>query len=434
MLKTISEIICYLMFGILDFHIIKELLDSEEKLTKTKNIFLLILLVLSSEIVHTSEYSISPVLIRFILNIIIFKLILDESLYKVTVLYILAMMMICIADIMNATIMIDFFSVSEVRTNYKLMMLSNTLTVTITYGLFKVINHSKKLKKAVQNLENNIISTVIISFSVFLLSINIVSNIGNIYKYNESYLMNILIIAIFITILIIFFKDNNKYSELLKDYDKLFNCVQEFEDTIDSMDLSNHEQKNQIAVLRGYIEENDKKRSLDIINDMIKESYKQDSKILAELKNIPKGGIKGLLYYKIIVAKNNKLNICIDISPTIKGQIERLTNEEVKTICRLIGIYLDNAIEASQESRKKMLVIEVYKLNKKINIVFSNTFKNEVNLEQISKKGYTTKGKGHGKGLYLAKKLIIKNDWIEEKNQIINKLYVQRLIINKNNK
>ena len=276
-------------------------------------------------------------------------------------------------------------------------------------------------------------STVIVCFSIFLLSINIVNNIGKIYQYNESYLMNILIIVIFITILIIFFKDNNKYSTLLKDYDKLFNCVQEFEDTIDNMDLSNHEQKNQIAILKNYIEENEKEKSLDIINDMIKESYKQDSKILAELKNIPKGGIKGLLYYKIIVAKNKKLNICIDISKTVTKQIEKLTNNEVKTLCRLIGIYLDNAIEASKISKKKTLVIEIYNLDQKINMVFSNTFKNKVNIEEVSKKGYTTKGKGHGKGLYLAKKIINKTNWLEDNTHIVNKLYVQKIIINKNN-
>ncbi len=47
----------------------------------------------------------------------------------------------------------------------------------------------------------------------------------------------------------------------------------------------------------------------------------------------------------------------------------------------------------------------------------------------MNKRGYTTKGKDHGNGLYFAKKIIDKNPYIVGKQSLTNKFYVQRLII-----
>ena len=53
---------------------------------------------------------------------------------------------------------------------------------------------------------------------------------------------------------------------------------------------------------------------------------------------------------------------------------------------------------------------------------------------KIGEKGYTTKGKGHGKGTYLANKVIAKNEFLDTKTDIINEMYVKKLIIKLNKK
>ena len=50
-------------------------------------------------------------------------------------------------------------------------------------------------------------------------------------------------------------------------------------------------------------------------------------------------------------------------------------------------------------------------------------------MTKIDNKGYSTKGKNHGNGLYLAKKIIEKNSNIEVKTNIINNYFVKRIII-----
>ena len=105
--------------------------------------------------------------------------------------------------------------------------------------------------------------------------------------------------------------------------------------------------------------------------------------------------------------------------------------EELKILCRLIGIYLDNAIEASAETYKKLLAIEIYSIDNNLEFVFSNNYK-EKNLDKkkLGKRGYTTKGKGHGRGLHLAKKILTKNKWIIAETKMYNKMYIQKIIIN----
>ena len=103
-------------------------------------------------------------------------------------------------------------------------------------------------------------------------------------------------------------------------------------------------------------------------------------------------------------------------------------------MCKLIGIYLDNAIEAASEPRKKNVLIEVYEIKDKITFVFSNTFKKHQIFNDRNKKGVSSKGEGRGNGLYFAANLISKNEWLNQKQEIIDDYYIQQLIISKKGK
>lgn len=433
MLKIVTEIICSSLLTILMAYMLKKIINSDTKISNIKSVILLSILVLISIASYTSEYSIEPVIIRFMANIIIFKIIFDESIFRITILYILAMIIILISDIINASIMMNFYTLTEIRTIPNIMIISHIFIGLYTYIIINTKFIINKLKIISKNLnDNNIITAIILCISIFLLIICTLYNIGDIFAFNIQYLINVLTITVFIIVLIIFFIDSNKYQELQNEYNSLFKYTQTFEDSIDKISLSSHEFKNELAVLREYIKDNKKSKSLEIIDGIIIEERKYDSTILNSIKNIPKGGIKGLIYYKIMVATNKKLKISLDISKTIKGKLPDFDIEEAKLICNLLGIYLDNAIDASVESNKKLIGIELYNMNNQICFVISNTFKNkEIDLEKVNKNGYTTKGKGHGRGLYLAKKLITKTEWLKSDTRIFNNMYIQKLIISK---
>ena len=82
--------------------------------------------------------------------------------------------------------------------------------------------------------------------------------------------------------------------------------------------------------------------------------------MINQLKNLPSGGLKGLLYYKIAVARNNDINIEVDVSQDASPVLNALNQDELKIIFKLIGIYCDNAIEAAKDTKKKIVLIEIW--------------------------------------------------------------------------
>lgn len=68
-----------------------------------------------------------------------------------------------------------------------------------------------------------------------------------------------------------------------------------------------------------------------------------------------------------------------------------------------------------------------------MNFVFSNTFKKHRNIKDRNEKGVSSKGEGRGNGLYFASKLLKENKWINSRQDIIEKYYIQEISINKKN-
>ena len=79
----------------------------------------------------------------------------------------------------------------------------------------------------------------------------------------------------------------------------------------------------------------------------------------------------------------------------------------------------------------KEILFEVYDSNLGITFFIENSFNGNLNINKIDKKGYTTKGKGRGNGLYFAKKIVNKNKGIYVRKLIKNNLFAQKIIIEK---
>ena len=154
-----------------------------------------------------------------------------------------------------------------------------------------------------------------------------------------------------------------------------------------------------------------------------------EDKYIETLRNIPKGGLKGILYYKIAMAANEKVNITIDVSTNVTYKLERLSKRSLKELCIMLGIYIDNALEAASKSKEKNVTIEIYKINKNLNFVISNTYDKLIPLNKMIKKGFSTKGLERGKGLYYIQKILKNNKKIKSEQYFKDKFYIQKLTI-----
>lgn len=431
MLETILRIIFFGMFAVLNMCILKDMLDYQEKIIKPQNIILLTVLVIISWISYKEFYSINAILIRTTAGLFIYKQIFKYDIYKLTVAFLFLMFITLVIDVTITGIAINVITHKALRTESAIILISNIATLIIVTTIFKGLAVGKKMNPSIKDMREDNKAAIILMYTlIFISTISIFYNITKINTFSLKFVTNTVVIISFITVGIIFIKDQTNYGRLAERYNTLFKYVQTLEDSIDNINVGNHEYKNKLAILKNYIDEGDKTNSVNILNEMIKETMNKDNRVLTKLKKVPKGGIKGLLYYKILIVNKNKINFCIDISDRVIPNIKKLNIEQLKKICNLIGIYFDNAIEGAKESRKKLLSVEIYNLDDDIEFVFCNTMKNKnIDIEKIGSNGYTTKGKGHGRGLYLAKKIIMKNEWIRAETKIDKNLYIQKLII-----
>ena len=276
-----------------------------------------------------------------------------------------------------------------------------------------------------KELNLNIIFIIFILMGISSSSYNILISSRN----NKKIIANILIIIVLVAVAALFAQKQNNYNKLSSQYDTLFSYVKNFENWIEKEQFVRHEYKNQLAVIYALTEEKNVK---DKINEILNNVINIENKQINLLKVLPKGGLKGLMYYKTSVAQSYKINVTIDISINEKGTLSKLNNKKINELTKIIGIYYDNAIEAAKESKKKNILIEIYELKDSVKIVISNTFNKNSIVTGPPKKGISSKGKGRGNGRYFASNIINKNKWIEEKQEIIDKYYIETITIIKN--
>ena len=428
MFAVITSVLCGLIINISFFTIAKRTMNSKIKLFNISNLILILVLSIMYAVIYNEGYSILYTMTNYLSIMLFNKLIFKENMKNTIISTIIALLIIMLADFINSLIIINFFSLEQIRSCWYVRIISNIIVATISISLFSIKPIVNKCRYFYKKINNKDI-TIILLFIILVVSIVIIAfNMSKNLFWNTDYFANFFVVITLIIFCYIFINENNEFNILNEKYDSLFNYVQTFENWIEKEQLNRHEYKNQLASIRCITKE---KKVKDKIDSIMLDNINITNDTVNQLKPIPNGGLKGLLYYKIAIAENNKLNIELDISIKNPEIIKKLSEYRIKILCRLLGIYLDNAIEAAKETKKKIISIEIYEVDKNINIVITNTFDNTNDISKRNDKGFTTKGHGHGKGLYFAKKMLNKSNWLEESQSILDKYYIQRLIIKK---
>lgn len=432
MLEVLVRIICTTLMIGAGYYIINSITHNTKRKLDIKSILLLLVLIIFTVLNYKVKYTIAFSVSIFLLNILIYKVIFHLNIEEAVTSVSIFMIILFFSDIIVTSCFRMFISVKELRQNISIFLLSN-ISITLTSIL---VIKSKRIHFQVQKFYSNISAKKVLINSIFLLLLVadfclLAYNWTNLERININYLVNLSGMIIFGVIGYAYIKNTNDYNQLSNEYDSLFSYVQNFEDWIEKEQLNRHEYKNQLAVLRCLTKE---KKVKDKIDEILEDSINIEGQAVTNLKNLPKGGIKGLMYYKAAIAQKHKINLTTDVSLESKGLLTKLSEKDIRILCKLIGIYFDNAIEASAESRKKNLTIEVYELKDKVTFVFSNTFKRHKNMKDRNKKGVSSKGEGRGNGLYFASKLISENDWLESRQDIIDGYYIEQLTIKKKQK
>ena len=184
-----------------------------------------------------------------------------------------------------------------------------------------------------------------------------------------------------------------------------------------------HDMGNIVQAILGYIAINDIEGAKNYCQNLVLGF--NDINILSILSPqvIDDPAIYGVVVNKILIAREKGMTLSLDISTSVSE-----INFPKFELSRILGILIDNAIEAGEQTEDKKLVVNMrhdYKDNTDI-ITISNSI-NDVNIDvdKMFLKNYSTKEKPSGFGLYEVKKFLKKyktgtiNTTIDESTKLL---------------
>ncbi len=356
---------------------------------------------------------------------------------------ILSFFFFLITIITEFIMIIIFLLTCEIFTNYDFskfieLISSDVLTtsvVNILYGLItlclcfnrKIINLFNKISLYFNKKRVNRFS-IIISMIMFF----IICSIGVIYLNNDIKVVIIVFTILFIltlTVLLVDLKVRNEYEDAKEKYANTSKNLTEYEDMLDKYRINNHENKNQLQMIRHMIKQKDKKID-DYIDNLVNNVYLEKENLLMEVSIIPAGGLRAAIYSKLVLMEDNEIKYVLNIDHDLKNLFffEKNTSLTLK-VCNILGIFLDNAIEEVNLHNDKLINIDIYLDCKKVIFEISNQIKSNIEIDKIYNKKYTTKKKGHGYGLSLARDIINSDKRIVNNVEIVDSIFTQYLEI-----
>lgn len=425
-LSSIIMVVTPIIFGVLT-------LDNNIRKDKSK----VVVAFLISCIIYSLCYSYFDggikTLIGFLLHVFIFNQIFTCNLSKSIFITFVYVMVIMLIDICELFFVVNVLNVSK-EFCYKYIAGSFISNVIIClFAIFLTIIFKKILIKMfhskIESSNNLIIITVFSILSIIILFFDVITN----YKNDNGILSYLLLIILFLIVIANLIKEKLVVNDKIQEYNGLLGFMKSYESEIEENKIQNHEIKNQFITIGSMLNDNaPKNKILDYVNSIIDDNSDIDDAKYGDLQYLPLNGLKGFICSKLNKAEEENLNVSVVIKKGIeKSIISKLSTSDFKKIGILLGVYLDNAIEASLVSDKKYLGLEMYIDNGNVVIIITNTFGNVIRSSEETNKRISTKGAGRGHGLQLVNKVISGSKLFSVQSEIIGKVYIQKIEVKK---
>ena len=280
----------------------------------------------------------------------------------------------------------------------------------------KFRNFTNNLYKKVQKI--NYFDFALISFAIFVLLV------GLAIFFNLNHLdMGILLMALILltgfsfTLLIrvrINLVENNIFLKLLKENNEFYLKIE------DENRIFKHNLMAKLLSIKSV--SGDKARKL--IDDFLK-SFNNNMDFSVHIKDMPYG-LNGIIYEKIY-PYIGKIHIKIDNKIDF-DIFKKLKPRRYNVFVEKMIIALDNAVESCMTTTDKILIINLYFEDNNIIMDIKNTFSADLNVEDLGKINYSTKGKRHGLGLFSA----LRDNEVNMSMKIVNSLFITKIVAKQN--
>lgn len=290
-------------------------------------------------------------------------------------------------------------------------ILKGVYTSLVSLLILKIFNIKivlQLLKKIIEIFEEKInyflFGVLILSFLGFY----IMSYYNAFNKTFNGYAFALILVSIFFLMVALLIREFFKNKTKDEEQKQLLKIMSDYELILDKTRENRHEMVNNLLVLKGEKNKNSKKYN-DLLNGIIEQYDNKKMSSYSGLYKLP-SGLKGIVYYKMASIKDNDVIYY--------------------KVCKIMGILIDNAVEASINSKEKTLLIYIYEqCNGNIVISIENSYNTLLDIHDINKKGYSTKGKNRGLGLFIANRTIEEEKLLRLRQYVIDKTFISELKI-----
>lgn len=387
-----------------------------------KNYLIIIVFTLLNSISFADDLlflkTIISILIFILLNLLIYKKTFKQSIITSLIYLIMTLFteLVVLLVLSPFDIISDNYitSISTLKAAITVMvMLVTYLFISIKivddfiYKVYSFLVNDKKYTKYI------IIAIILVTFICLLYIIN--------YSEKNLFIMNVLFYIGFIAVIYLISKSVYRNNKLNIVNQLLINNEESYIKALESYQLFKHNIIHELNCIKSV----GNKKVNKIIDGYIEEHKTPtiDKKIMV---SIPKS-IRTILYNSII--KNSAYTLDINVDNYIKNDIinELSTNKYIK-FCQVLGIVIDNSIEASKNINYIKPYIYLY-LNEDKNCYYIkvvNAFNNDIFLFESNRNNKSTK-KGHdGLGIKY-----INNTKFDIKSIIRNDKFITSMVIKK---
>lgn len=221
-----------------------------------------------------------------------------------------------------------------------------------------------------------------------------------------------------------------QYKRNMREIENYYKYTLQIEKINHEMRKFRHDYVNILSTMSDFIREGDMEGLNQYFHEEIlpmQDSMQMNAIKINGIENLKVREIKGLLTTKILQAQEKNIRISIEVPETIE-KIEM----PIINLSRVIGILLDNAIEASEKIVDDPLIRIAFIKNEDDSVMFIVMNKCDTDMPRVHtlfQENFSTKGKNRGLGLSTLKELTDTTSNVLLDTTIDNNYFIQKVEI-----
>lgn len=392
------------------------------------------ILIITSMLYLTSIFIPNPY--KFFVNLIVIILsihfILHVSFLKSIICLIIPTLLAIISESLLIRLCMHFFNYDITKfTTYPLYRFLISLSIQIlVFLIYLIIKYFKIQFSILENMQNKNKTIFIANFSIAIVTIAVQFFIAGFYIEKLPVYIVILSNLTLVTYLLFSLYSLSKSTQLElttlnleqeKEHNRILKLAQ------DDIRGFRHDFTNIICTIGGYVHTKDMEGLTNYYNQIQKDVVKVNN-----LTALNPDIINNPAIYALITSKYDKAaDLNISMSVEVFTDLNSLPMK-IYEFTRILGILLDNAIEAAQECDEKNVYIHIRKDEKHNRqlLIVENTYKDKtIDTDKIFEKNYSTKPKNTGLGLWEVRQILKRNNNLNLYTTKNERLFKQQLEI-----